>query len=564
MHLPGIARGDPIAIAVAERWVGLAWPGGASAVETSDPARVLAELTDAEPRWVWWSARETATPLVRVGARLAACWDLAAVHRLLTGHSRDDPAAVWASTRSLPEPPKVTPVATLLDVGGDGDEPTMTEGQLDPDWQRGGWTESPDRTRRWAELALAAYDAQRRHVLDLSDPRVQPRHPPLRLLTAHAESIAALFAVELEIDGLPLDRDTMTDLIAAVIGARPVDDSHAAAQRKARDDKVLAAFPGERVDLRNPAQVRELLGRIGVDVPDTRSWRLEPHAASLPPVAALLAWRKAERLATTYGWSWLDNHVGSDSRLRGAWSAAEGAGRMAAQAGLHNMPAELRSAVRADDGWVLVRADLGQVEPRVLAVVSADPALAEAARADDMYAPVAAALGCDRPTAKVAVLAAMYGQTSGAAGAALRDMDRTDARAMAYLRDAEQSGRDGVDIRTYGGRLLLLDRPADDDRFPPSAWGRFARNAVVQGAAAELFKAWAGTVRAGLAADGNDGRIVLCLHDELLLHVPATRAAATVALVRHALDATAHWWAAGSGVRFVADVGVADSWAAAH
>jgi DNA polymerase-1 len=564
LHALDPAPGDPVAIAVADGWVGLAWPQGSTTVDTTDPAAVVAALADREPRWVWWSARATATAIVRAGVRPGACWDLAAVHRLLSGRSRDDPAAVWAAAHELPEPPKVAPEPTLLDAGGDGDDATTGEGQLDPDWQRGGWADTPDRTRRWAELALESYDAQRRHVLDLPDPREQPRQPPLRVLTAYTESLAALLAVELEIDGLPLDRSAMTELIAGVIGSRPVDESHAAAQRKARDDTVNAAFPGERVDLRNPAQVRELLARIGVDVPDTRSWRLEPHAASLPPVAALLAWRKAERLATTYGWSWLDNHVGDDDRLRGAWSAAEGAGRMAAQAGLHNMPSELRSAVRADDGWVLVRADLGQVEPRVLAVVSADRALAEAARADDMYAPVAAALGCDRPTAKVAVLAAMYGQTSGAAGAALRDMDRTYTRAMTYLRDAEQAGRDGVDIRTYGGRLLRLTRPADDERFPASAWGRFARNAVVQGAAAELFKAWAGTVRAGLAADGAGGRIVLCLHDELLLHVPAAQAESAVALVHRALDATAHWWASGSGVRFVADVGVADSWAAAH
>ena len=237
---------------------------------------------------------------------------------------------------------------------------------------------------------------------------------------------------------------------------------------------------------------------------------------------------------------------------------------MAAGGGLHNMPAELRPAVRADDGWVLVRADLGQVEPRVLAVVSGDTALAAATRADDMYAPVAKALGCDRPTAKVAVLAAMYGQTSGAAGAALRDMDRAYPRAMSYLRDAEQSGRDGVDIRTYGGRLLRLARAGEDERFPASAWGRFARNAMVQGAAAELFKAWAGTVRAGLTSGGGNGRIVLCLHDELLVHVPAQDADATADRLRNALDATAHWWAAGSGVRFVAEVTVAESWAAAH
>jgi DNA polymerase-1 len=203
--------------------------------------------------------------------------------------------------------------------------------------------------------------------------------------------------------------------------------------------------------------------------------------------------------------------------------------------------------VRATPGHVLVRADLGQVEPRVLAVVSGDDALAEAARAADMYAPVAARLGCDRPTAKVAVLAAMYGQTTGTAGSALRQMDRSYEQAMRYLRDAETVGTRGEPIRTFGGRLL---------RMQPG-WGRFARNAVVQGAAAELFKAWAATVRAGLPPEGE---IVLCLHDELLLHVPASTERDTVDLLHAALASTARWWAAGSGVRFVAETSAGSAW----
>ena len=168
-----------------------------------------------------------------------------------------------------------------------------------------------------------------------------------------------------------------------------------------------------------------------------------------------------------------------------------------------------------------------------------------------MYAPVAARLGCDRPTAKVAVLAAMYGQTTGAAGNALRQMDRTYTHAMRYLRDAEEAGRMGTPLRTYGGRLLR----------PQPGWGRFARNAVVQGAAAELFKAWAATVRAGLPAGGE---IVLCLHDELLLQVRRDDAEAAARLLVTALESTSGWWAPGSGVRFVADVTVANSWADAH
>ena len=60
---------------------------------------------------------------------------------------------------------------------------------------------------------------------------------------------------------------------------------------------------GAEVDLRNPAQVRAMLARIGFDVPDTRSWRLEPFRGAHPAIDALLAWRKSERITTTYGYS---------------------------------------------------------------------------------------------------------------------------------------------------------------------------------------------------------------------------------------------------------------------
>jgi DNA polymerase-1 len=151
------------------------------------------------------------------------------------------------------------------------------------------------------------------------------------------------------------------------------------------------------------------------------------------------------------------------------------------------------------------------------------------------------------------------------AGAALRRMDATYPRAMAYLRAAEERGRSRVDARTYGGRLIRLSGSAEAADGETAARiagrGRFARNAVVQGAAAELFKAWAGTVRAGLAGSaGHGGEIVLCLHDELLLHVPAARAGAAAALVGDALALTAGWWAAGSATRFVVDVAVVERW----
>lgn len=569
--LATLPAGTPVAMVIAPGLgLGLAWSSGDATIASRDPVSVFASLVECGPRWVWWSARETAAYAVAAGVRVRTCWDLGAVGRLVHGLRHDDAAAVWAAQGGLEPAVGSGRSFDLFDVDPDDDGPVRRDGQLSPEWINGLATLSLANAVRWAAVGL---DLQQRQAASLAanpDPRRDPRQPPLAVLTAHSESAAALIAVELEHEGMPIDRQVAGELIRAVVGDRPRDIDEEAALRRDRDATVMRHFPGAGdVDLRSPAQVKELLRRIGFDLPDTRSWRLEPHAATSPPVAALLAWRKVDRAATTYGWRWLDNTVSEDGRIHGAWGSADGgAGRMTAMAGLHSLPAELRSAVRADVGHVLVRADLGQIEPRVLAAISGDEALLQATHAVDMYAPVAERLRCGRPAAKVAVLAAMYGQTSGPAGETIKVMEQAYPTAVAYLRTAERAGREHTDIRTYGGRLLRLSRVAASADGQPvteavaAGHGRFARNAVVQGPAAELFKAWAATVRDGLL--GLDGRIVLCLHDELLIHVPQRHVAATVDVVHNALALTARWWAAGTPVRFIADVGTGPDWEAAH
>jgi DNA polymerase family A len=568
LRAAGVTAGTPVAVASAVEGTGLAMAGRCWAVRApiEDVVRRLSGAL--APRWVWWSAHATATPLVTAGVNPTACWDVAAVHRLLHGGNADRPSAVWAVSRGLDvaDVPRSGQLDLLSSGGtdeGDPADPVRPDGYLRPDWAEGRRHTAAD-AARWAALALCLHDEQQTALRSATDPREAPSAPPLAILTAWSESAAELLSVELQAGGLPLDRRTAEDIIAGHVGPRPTDEAAALAGRRARDDVVRRLVTGGAdVDLRNPAQVREILGRIGFDVPDTRSWRLEPFRGAHPAIDALLAWRKSERIATTYGYGWLDRHVGADGRLRGAWRGCDGAaGRMTAQAGLHNMPAELRPAVAAEPRHVLVRADLGQIEPRVLAAVSADRALARATANPDLYSPVAARLGCDRPTAKVAVLAAMYGQTSGTAGEALKGLDRAYPVAMAHLRAADEEGTRGNAVRTYGGRRIpMWVVPAPVDPAVAAARGRFARNAVVQGAAAELFKMWAVTVRSGLTAMQADGaQIVLCLHDELLVHVPEPRAGDVVALLHRALDQTGARWAAGSGVRFVADVSVVQRW----
>ena len=554
----GVNRGDLVALVISPTLgLGLAtadraWPvapeagpGLAAGVGRADEAL--------RPRWVLWSG-QTAARLVADGVRLATCWDISAAHRLLFGGWRADPGWAWASLHGLADTMPAAGPLDLFGMGeGDASDPVAPDGHLRPEWVSDGWSDSPERVARWAAMALTVAGQQQAALADR----------PMAVATARCESTAELLCAELCADGLPMDRTIAEQVLASLIGPRPHSEAEAVALRAARDAEVLRHVPaGVSTDLRSPAQVRSLLARVGVDVPDTRAWRLRDMRDSHPLVGALLEWRKAERIATTYGYAWLDTHLGADSRLRGEWTGSDGAaGRMTASAGLHNMPAALRPAVVAADGHVFVRADLGQIEPRVLAAVSGDQVLVTAARSDDLYAPVAAQLGVDRPVAKVAVLGAMYGQTTGHGAQALRRLNATYPVAMAYLDAADRAGRAGRDLRTYGGRLIALAPAPDQEPRSSSraaAYGRYARNAMIQGAAAELFKMWAVIVRARCAHLG--AQIVLCLHDELLVHSPREHAETMSRLVDECLREAAQRWAPGCGVRFISDTTIVRSW----
>jgi DNA polymerase I len=556
----GAARGDLVGLAVTPA-LGLGMATAQRAWPVAPGPGLAGEVRRADetlrPRWAVWSG-QTAAQLVDSGVRLATCWDIAAAHRLLFGAWRADPGWAWARIRGLAT--ETMPAGGPLDLFGmtgpdDGDDgdPVAPDGYLRPEWVSGGWSDHPDRLARWAELARVLAGLQQSALAALAG-------RPMALPTARSESTAELLCAELSADGLPMDRAVAEQILAGFIGPRPRSDSEAAVSRAARDAEVLRHAPaGVTADLRSPAQVRSLLARIGVNVPDTRAWRLRELRDTHPLVAALLTWRKAERIATTYGYAWLDDNLGADGRLRGAWTGSDGAaGRMTASAGLHNMPAAMRQAVVAADGHVFVRADLGQIEPRVLAAVSGDQALAVAARADDLYAPVAAQLNVDRPTAKVAVLGAMYGQTTGHGAQALRRLNAAYPVAMAYLDAADRAGRAARDLRTYGGRLIVLSTTESRSASRAAAYGRYARNAMIQGAAAELFKMWAVTVRA--RCGHLDARIVLCLHDELLVHCPVSHGEEVSRIVGDCLHEVAQRWAPGSGVRFISDTTIVRTW----
>lgn len=561
----GLGPGAPVALAFHPTdGASLATSTGSLALD-GDPTDAVASIeARVSPRWVWWD-RSTPDLLVHAGLTIDRCWDLLIAQRMVDGGWRTSIAEVWCGLTGLD--PDGRPQLGQMDLlgmtgeEGDPDAPTRPDGHVRPEWVTSGWNRSALRRTRWAEFTFDAFERQVALIerLDRGD-RLVP--------TIRSESLAEMLCAELEAGGLPIDEVEAQRIIHAASGSRPRSYAEEDAQRAVRDAAVLELLdPPQEVNLRNPAEVKSMLRRCGLDLPDTRAWRLEQLRGTDPMIDALLRWRKDERIATTYGWSWLDDNV-DGGRLRGTWTSSDGAaGRMTASAGLHNLPAPMRPAVAAEPEFRFVRADLGQIEPRVLAAVSGDAALIEATREDDLYQPVANRLGVTRDIAKVAVLGAMYGATTGESAGALQGLRRSYPTAMQLLEDAAASGQVGQDVFTIGGRRIRMgggaaaDGDIDRARAAAASRGRYARNALIQGAAAEFFKVWAILARRRLRS--LDATVVLCLHDELLVHAPVPQAEAAAAVVEATIGEAARHWSPQPSVRFVADVTVIQRWSEA-
>ena len=192
------------------------------------------------PRWVWWSAPSVAAVLAAVP--VARAWDLAAVHRLVHGGWRADPAVVWARSHGLdpdtiPRGAPARPVRPRAGRRGPRRARRPTDGHLRPEWPGGEWAATPERRARWAALALDVAARQRDAVDALAAIR------PQALATARAESAAEVLCVELGRDGLPLDVGVAEAIIAGIVGPRPRSPAEAEAQRDERDAHGAAARP---------------------------------------------------------------------------------------------------------------------------------------------------------------------------------------------------------------------------------------------------------------------------------------------------------------------------------
>ncbi|MFE9677336.1 bifunctional 3'-5' exonuclease/DNA polymerase [Streptomyces sp. NPDC006259] len=534
---------------MAERWALAPAEGGGVELTALGPDGMPAGPVVREPdlaaavrsrpdvsRWVWRSTAEVYPRLLAAGVRVERCYDVEDAETLLLGHEgrHGEPRSAAAALARL----------RGGSVPSDPSQRAAEPGAQSPLF------EPQATTLPLADLLAVYAEQQRRHD--------RAEHPErMRLLTA-AESAGMLVAAEMNRAGLPWSADVHREMLHELLGERYAGGGEPRRLAELADE-VSAAF-GRRVRPDLPADVVKAFAQAGIRVRSTRRWEIE--SLDHPAVKPLIEYKKLYRIWVAHGWSWLQDWV-RDGRFRpeflaggtvtGRWVTNGGGGLQ--------IPKVIRRAVVADPGWRLVVADADQMEPRVLAAISRDPGLMEVAgRESDLYQAVSErAFAGDRAQAKLAVLGAVYGQTSGDGLKNLAALRRRFPRAVAYVDDAARAGEEGRLVRTWLGRTCPpaagagedaaeeAGIPAGDEPSPEvrqwvpgyassdaRARGRFARNFVVQGSAADWTLLLLAALRqtcAGLAAE-----LVFFQHDEVIVHCPEEEAETVVTAIREASD----------------------------
>ena len=302
-----------------------------------------------------------------------------------------------------------------------------------------------------------------------------------------------------------------------------------------------------------------------------------------PVVELILEWRQLTKLKGTYVDA-LPLLCSADSRVHTSFNQAVATtGRLSSSdPNLQNIPIRtewgqrIRRAFHADAARRLVSADYSQVELRVLAHVTHEPELIGSFRrgedihrrtAAEVYGVAAEAVTPDmRRIAKMVNFGVVYGLSDfGLARGA--NMSQEDAKAFIdtyfanfpevtkYLEGVRNHARQYGWVETYLGRRRYLPDIRAANRQIRQGAERMAVNMPIQGAAADIMKTAMILVDAAIRGAGLASRMLLQVHDELLLEAPADEVEALIPLLRAAMSG-----AADLAVPLDVDVKIGDNW----
>ncbi|WP_304038131.1 DNA polymerase I [Desulfovibrio piger] len=455
----------------------------------------------------------------------------------------------------------------------------------------------------WPRLS-ARWGAVLRHELES---RGETAPGPARLGLAMAQ----LFEQRMEKDGLlELFRQLEMPLLPVLAGMEQSGVAIDAAAFRAflddvqgRLDQLTAhvyELAGTQFNIRSAQQLGDVLfNGLGLPAPrktkggqaSTSQQTLEKLAGQHPVVDSILQYRKLEKMRSTY-LDPLPRLVDPQGRIHTTFNQkATATGRLSSSnPNLQNIPVRgplgkrMRSCFIAGPGRLLVSADYSQVELRVLAHVSQDPALLEAFRnGEDIHARTAA-LVYDLPpdqvspdqrrNAKTINFGLIYGMgaqklaqelkisTTQAKDFIARYFERLQGLKEFY-EGVEASARKHGFVTTLGGRRRLLPDINSASGQAAALARRQAINTVIQGSAADIIKLAMLAVARDERLRELDARLLLQVHDELLLEVPADAAEEAGALVARLMQDVCP---AGKelSVPLLVDWGTGHDWGAAH
>ena len=316
----------------------------------------------------------------------------------------------------------------------------------------------------------------------------------------------------------------------------------------------------------------------------TDAQSLEKLKGEHPIIDHLLEYRELEKLRSTYGEGLLAE-VGPGDRIRATFNQTVArTGRLSSDApNLHNIPVRsdrgrvFRTAFVAGEGRKFLVADYDQIELRCIAHLAEDPGLVGAFEAgDDIHTATAArifdidpdSVGVEqRSKAKMVSYGLAYGME--AYGLAQRlNIEVSEAAEILdayfeafpavrkYMDDTVAEARERGYTETLFGRRRQIPELASGNRQVRMAGERQAMNAGIQGLAADIFKVALVRLDAALEEGGLESRIVLQVHDEIIVESPDAEVEAaselTVATMRDAFELS---------VPLEVDLQVADTWA---
>ena len=367
----------------------------------------------------------------------------------------------------------------------------------------------------------------------------------------------------------------------------------------ARLEKSIFEQAGEEFNLASPKQLGPILFEKLklVDKPkktktgqystaeDVLSFLAKDH----PIVADILEWRSVNKLQSTYVKALPEEINPHTGRVHTVYNQAVAAtGRLSSnQPNLQNIPIrtergqQVRKAfIPRDENHVLLAADYSQIELRIIAALSKDPAMLEAfQKGEDIHATTAAKVfGVpleevsreQRSNAKTVNFGIVYG-VSAFGLSQQTNLNRTEAKELIeayyatypqlknYMSEQVDFARENGYVTTVLGRRRYLKDINSQNAVVRGAAERNAVNAPIQGSAADIIKIAMINIHRRMEKENWQSKMLLQVHDELVFDVPKTEVETLSALVKEEMEN-----AFSLEVPLLVEVGVGENWLEAH